>query len=174
MTARTLLSTLVGLTLWSPLHANEDSLRLIPLPLYAPQDRIIVSKVPMVVGSAIPESLIALINSPYVPPTNSVHKQGDLNALTKAGVSIEAKRLAFRKFRVTIHFKAKGDKVLRRDLLFPLLQCVHSVVNGGTVEVKLSGIGKDSELHAVLARAQENLARKRGTEGKPSDKQNPR
>lgn len=145
------------------LQATEDALELIPLPLDTRQVEIKVAEVPFVIGMSMPESAFVALNRPYVPPSVSFNEQEDINMASLAGIKVTPTQKSDDGYAIDLDYAKVKDEHRTEELLTAVVECIHRIASrddGYRVEITLSNLPEDSELHALLKRLMEQARKK--------------
>jgi hypothetical protein len=147
---------LAVLTLSGIVHATEDALELVPLPLDTLQGELVVTEVPFIIGKALPESAFLAIGLAYIPPSVSFHEQEDINLASIAGIKIKPIHQSDRKYRVELDYGEVAEEYRTDELLTAVVDCIHRVAGRGdenwSVDLTLTNLDPKSPLHATLKR----------------------
>ncbi len=149
------LSSTIGLS--SMAYANEDTLILVPLPLDTQQGKIAVFDVPFIIGTASPETEFSAIGLPYIPPTISPHKHGNINLASIAGIKVKPSHESGRHYRIELDYAEVKEVYRTEKLLSAVLDCVYRVASRGrgvgySVKISITNLDSGSELHGTLKR----------------------
>jgi len=127
----------------------------VPLPLDTQQGEIAVFDVPFIIGTASPESEFHAIGLPYIPPTTSPKKNGNINLASIAGIKVKPSHESGRHYRIELDYAEVKEAYRTEKLLSLVLDCVYRVASRGmgySVKISITNLDSDSELHGILKR----------------------
>lgn len=148
-----LAAAIIGLSY--PLHATEEALEIVPLPLDRIQDVPIVVDVPFIIGLHMPDAAFTAIGKPYIPPVVTYRPgtaEEDINVASRVGIKVEPHMNEDGSYLIKIDYaKVKPDDQTE-DLLNLVIDCILKLEAKHCkkpVTVSLINLPEESALHAA-------------------------
>ena len=116
-----------------------------PLESWSDEKGVVVRAVPFVTGGPFPEVSFQAITQEHIPQQSTPSKQGDINAASRAGISLSCDSLAAaqKKLLLVFDFTKAKPELLNEELIKALLQCIEKTA-GKTIELRSKILGGEN------------------------------